>query len=78
MRFTAYWPAGSLERFDPRAFTGNVGKVVPVRMDNDTICGGTIVAAVVDGDGSGVTLTLEVSPPEGVQPESARYDELFR
>lgn len=61
MRWKAYIPADPFTRFDPAAFDRNVGRPTTVRSPDDEtqIIPATLVAAEVDADGEGVTLTFE-------------------
>ena len=63
----SFWePAGENERFDPHAWDSQIGNQVPFRPGPGSC---TLIAAEVAGDGSGVTLTIEI--PDDFPPDKA-------
>lgn len=68
MRLEIWQPAGTFdvpgkgeftERFAPHSWDSQVGKKVPLKVAGRQVGTGTLVAAKVADDGSGVTLTIE-------------------
>lgn len=68
MVFSGREMAGHGQRFERDAFTGSIGKIVPVRVHGEIIGHARVREAEVADDGSSVQFTYEVTDLSPGQP----------